>query len=309
MPVKRHPTGEFALSLPASSANLGPAFDTAAIAWSRTLDVYAQPAAEFQVTAEGRDSARCAAMPNHLILDTYRELLRRNGTPMRPLALHLWNEIPVGKGCGSSAAARLAGAALASHFGQLHWPAQQVFEVAAGLEGHADNAAACWWGGLVAVRANQRESIAWTQLPCARSWPLLLVVPAEALATEASRRVLPDVYPRKDAIANLQNVALLLAAWQQGREDLITEAMMDHLHQPYRAELCPLLPALQPLAGQSGILGCALSGAGPSVLLVVRETQIAANAVRAVLAERSLTAEILEVQVAAQAPGQTWGAE
>ena len=107
------------LVLPATSANLGPAFDAAALAFAMYLKVRAQTAAEFSITARGRDPEICGRVENHLILTTYREVLQEAGKPVRPLALDIDNQIPIGKGCGSSAAARLAGIALAVHFGKL----------------------------------------------------------------------------------------------------------------------------------------------------------------------------------------------
>jgi homoserine kinase len=100
-------------------------------------------------------------------------------------------------------------------------------------------------------------------------WPLLLAVPEESLPTEEARRVLPTQYNRADAVTNIQNSMMLLGAFVQGRADLLSSALGDRMHQPYRAALCPLLPALQKLDRSSGILGVALSGAGPSVLIFV----------------------------------------
>ena len=95
--------------LPATSANLGPAFDAAALAFGLFLKIRATPADEFSITAQGRDADICGRVENHLILTTYREVLQDAGKPVRPLALVIDNQIPIGKGCGSSAAARLAG--------------------------------------------------------------------------------------------------------------------------------------------------------------------------------------------------------
>jgi len=100
-------------------------------------------------------------------------------------------------------------------------------------------------------------------------WRAIVVLPNEPLATSKARAVLPECYARVAVVANLQSVALLGLAFAQGRADLLHIAMRDCIHQPYRAAICPLLPRLLPLAGQHGILGAALSGAGPSVLLVV----------------------------------------
>ncbi|MFI5071753.1 MAG: homoserine kinase, partial [Terriglobales bacterium] len=100
-------------------------------------------------------------------------------------------------------------------------------------------------------------------------WPLLLAIPDQSLSTEKARQVLPAQYKREDAVTNIQNSMFLLAALIQGRSELISEALEDRMHQPYRAELCPLLPALSGMQGPSGILGVALSGAGPSVLIFI----------------------------------------
>lgn len=267
MSSRKSATKLFRLKLPATSANLGPAFDAAALAFSLFLDISAKPAAEFAINATGRDSDICGRLENHLILTTYREILQNENKPVIPLHLRINNEIPIGKGCGSSAAARLAGIALANHFGHLRWNGARIIGEAAFREHHPDNAAACWMGGLAVARmASEREA----QVACITpkgKWPLLLAVPDEALSTEEARRVLPQQYPRADVVINIQNSMLLLAAFSQGRRDLLVSALSDRIHQPYRAALCPLLPALQGLMGKRGTLGVALSGAGPSVLI------------------------------------------
>ena len=94
------------LALPATSANLGPAFDAAALAMNLYIKIDARPASDFSIQATGRDAEICQAMENHLILTTYREILQGQGAPIIPLALQIKNDIPIGKGCGSSAAAR-----------------------------------------------------------------------------------------------------------------------------------------------------------------------------------------------------------
>jgi homoserine kinase len=264
---KRSKPQSLELVLPATSANLGPAFDAAALAVSMFLKVQARSANEFSVTARGRDRAICAQIKNHLILTTYREVLQAERKPVQPLALHIENQIPIGKGCGSSAAARLAGIALAVHFGRLRWTDSRIIYEAAQREHHPDNAAACWTGGLALARISADGEMQIAHVRPKGKWPLLLAVPQESLSTEDARRVLPNQYSRADAVANIQNSMLLLAAFLQGRKDLLASALEDHIHQPYRASLCPLLPALQELTGTRGILGSALSGAGPSVLI------------------------------------------
>ena len=142
----------FRMFLPATSANLGPAFDAAALAFDFGLRIEAVPAAEFAIEAHGRNADQCGKMPGNLIVDTYTRLLQREGKYVTPLAIRLDNDIPLGMGCGSSAAAVLASVAMAASFGGLDWDSEQIVSEASTCEGHPDNVAACWHGGLVLAR-------------------------------------------------------------------------------------------------------------------------------------------------------------
>lgn len=256
------------LRLPATSANLGPGFDTLALALRMHLEIEAQGAEAFLLEVTGRNAEVCAVTKDNLLLMTYRAVLERQGRPLVPLHIRMKNGIPLGMGCGSSAAARLAAVALASHFGGLGWERDRILAEASRLEGHPDNVAACWLGGFVASGMDG-DTVAVTRFALPREWRVLLVMPEQPLATTKSRAVLPESYPRRDVVANLQRVALLTGAMASGRPDLLANAMRDWVHQPYRAEACPLLEKLLPLAGSHGIAGVALSGAGPAVLLLV----------------------------------------
>jgi homoserine kinase len=296
---RRHPAS-LHLALPATSANLGPAFDAAALAMDLYITIDARPALSFAITVTGRDQEICSNLENHLILTTYSEILQAQGLKVIPLSLRINNDIPIGKGCGSSAAARLAGIALANHFGRLRWTDAQIIGEASRREHHADNASACWMGGLTVARMSGKAA---ARVVCIRpkgKWPLLLAVPDQALSTEEARRVLPAHYSRADAVANIQNSMLLLAAFTQGNHDLLSAALDDRIHQPYRAPLCPLLPCLQELTWKPGILGAALSGAGPSVIVFL-DPRSAANKTRTVvaahLAGRGLRAELLPTSI------------
>jgi homoserine kinase len=288
------------LALPATSANLGPAFDAAALAMDLYLTVDARPAPKFSITATGRDKEICQALENHLILTTYREVLQAQGVEIVQLFLRIKNDIPIGKGCGSSAAARLAGIALANHFGRLGWSDAQIIGEAARREHHPDNAAACWMGGLAVARMSGEAEAEVAYIRPKGKWPLLLAVPDRALSTDEARRVLPARYSRADAVTNIQNSMLLLAAFTQGRPELLALVLEDRIHQPYRAKLCPLLPSLQELTGKPGILGVALSGAGPSVLVFLDSRfspQRTEKVVVAHLTGNKLSAELLSTSI------------
>lgn len=260
--------GSVRLRLPATSANLGPGFDAVAVALDFYLEIEAEPAAEFSIAATGSDRERCSRLEDNFILEIYKGLLASNGRPVIPLAIRMDNGIPLGMGCGSSAAGRLAAIALAVHFGQLGWSSERILEEASVLEGHPDNAAACWLGGFVTAACEGRAVQVARVAPPAE-WRAIVVLPTEPLATSKARAILPASYSRADVVANIQSAALLGLAFAQARADLLRIAMQDRIHQPYRAPICPLLPRLLPLAGEHGILGAALSGAGPAVLVVV----------------------------------------
>jgi homoserine kinase len=264
--------GPVRLILPATSANLGPGFDSVGLALDLTLTVDAEiqqdPAAPLTIEATGRNAERISRTGNNMIFETYRSVLEHAGRPVVPLHLRVHNEIPLGMGCGSSAAALLAGVMLANHFGQLNWEHQACIDEASRREGHPDNVAACALGYMTISAVTEGVVTAAT---CGEGlpWKLLLALPTASLATERARALLPSAYSRADAVANVQHTALLVAAFALGRGDLLRIAMQDRLHQPYRMEACPMLPLLLPLAGTTGILGVALSGAGPGVLLIL----------------------------------------
>jgi homoserine kinase len=291
----------FRIALPATSANLGPAFDAAALAMDFYINIEARIADAFSIYAAGRDHEICGKLEDHLILDTYREVLAASGSAIIPLLLKIKNDIPIGKGCGSSAAARLAGIALANHFGRLRWTDAQIIGEASRREHHPDNASACWMGGLTVARMSAEAEAQVVSVRPKGKWPLLLAVPDEALSTEKARGVLPAQYSRADAVTNIQNSMLLLAAFAQGRPELLSTALEDRIHQPYRAALCPLLPSLQELRGKAGVLGAALSGAGPSVLIFL-DPRAALGKVRKLVAthlkQNSLNAELLPTSIA-----------
>ncbi len=313
------------LVLPATSANLGPAFDSAALALKLHLQIQANIAPEFSIAATGRDREICGKLERNLVLEIYKEVVQAEGKTPLALALKVSNQIPIGKGTGSSAAARLAGIALAIHFGDLQWSAERIMEEAARREGHADNVAACWLGGfavsqwqktpglspngtpqIAETAAGQGAGLYACKVNVKKSWPLLLVVPQEALPTDESRRVVPTGFSRFQAVANIQAAMLLAAAFAQGSKQLLAHAVQDELHQPYRASLCPLFPELNELSGKKGILGVVLSGAGPSVLLLLDPDVAARRTMQLVAAHlkaRGREAELILTEIEKRGAG------
>ena len=265
------------LRLPATSANLGPGFDAVGLALSMWLTVEAHLAPTWQVAATGCNADLVSELRDNLMVDVFRGVMDQAGIESPCLRLKIHNEIPLGMGCGSSAAAICAGVALADHFGGLGWSDAEIVREAAEREGHPDNVAACWHGGFTAATMSE-NALSRATFPGDPRWQMMLAMPGEGLATRRARAMLPEGYSREDAVFNVQRVALLTAAFAQGRLDLLQTAMQDRMHQPYRMKACGLLEKLLPLAGalgatvaDPGIAGVALSGAGPSVLVVLAE--------------------------------------
>jgi len=265
------PVKSLHLRLPATSANLGPGFDALGLAMALYLTIDAMPSESLRIDATGRNADLCGDAANSLILSTYTSVLAAKNQPVTPLHLKLDNQIPLGMGCGSSAAALLAGVLLANHFGQLNWTDEQILEEACRREGHPDNVAACFFGGMTAS-ANDKDRVITATCGENLTWNLLIALPSASLATEKARALLPPTYSRADAVANVQNTALLVSAFALNRADLLRTAMQDRIHQPYRMAACPLLARLLPLVNSPGIFGIALSGAGPSVLVIADPT-------------------------------------
>ncbi len=213
--------------VPASSANLGPGFDTLGMALGIYLECWYRPSDRVQIEVRGRDSASIAADETNLIWRTIA------GYGCGPLHLIIDNDIPLGKGLGSSAAALTAGIAI----GNPEWTREQVMNECSRLEGHPDNAAACALGGIVASATSRSGVTEAVRLNLPEGISVGVVVPDFVLPTAQARAALPECYSRADAVFNLQRTALLVAALAMNCRRALSTALEDVLHQPYRASV------------------------------------------------------------------------
>jgi homoserine kinase len=265
--------------VPATSANLGPGFDSLGLALSLydVVEAWIDPTGlSIEVTGEGAGTAD--AGESHLVIRAMRETFKILDGQPPGLALRCVNRIPHGRGLGSSAAAIVSGVLAARALtddGAARLPDDAVLRLAAGFEGHPDNVAACLLGGLTvawtgpdgprAVRLSPRPAIV----------PAVFIAP-EALSTEHARGVLPETVPHADAAANAGRSALLIAALTHELAsdtasdpgaplETLLDATQDRLHQPYRAQVMPETAQLVARLRAAGV-PAVVSGAGPSVL-------------------------------------------
>jgi len=285
--------------VPASSANLGPGFDALGLALEIPLTVRFRPWPELDIRATGRDAEMIPPGENNLIYQTALRVAADVGRTLPKVQMRIENEIPLGRGLGSSAAALSAGVIVADCLLGLNWPVDRLLDEAARIEGHPDNVAACMLGSIVAS-AIDRDGITHAIRLGLPEWcGVAVVVPSFILPTVEARQVLPSHYSKADAIFNIQRAALLIAALSTGDRRAFPTALEDRLHQPYREALVPGLSEILKLRAP-GLLGCALSGAGPSVLVFFEKgAETVSGLVRDIFQAKGQAAEVLPAAIAA----------
>jgi len=286
------------LRVPASSANLGPGFDALGLALGLYLECRFRRTPVLSINVTGRDHTSISAREDNLIWQTALRIARDLGRSLPPIELSIDNGIPLGKGLGSSAAALTAGVVIADSLLELHWPPQRILNEAARIEGHPDNVAACVLGSMVASAIDSEGVARAVRLELHPRYAVAVVVPDFQLPTVEARRALPVTYSREDTIFNVQRSALLITALATGATSAFPTALEDRLHQPYRAALVPGLDEITKLRAP-GLLGCSLSGAGPSILVFYeRGHERVCELVRGVFASKGHASEVMWTELA-----------
>ncbi|PLR79344.1 homoserine kinase [Bacillus sp. V3-13] len=256
------------IKVPASTANLGPGFDSIGLALNLYLTVEVFPGSEWKVVYLTNELHDFPEDESNFICATAIKTAAKYGKEMPGCHLRVSSEIPLARGMGSSAAAIVAGIELADSVCQLGLSKQEKFELASQLEGHPDNAGASLFGGLVIGCLNGGEANAAVFNDI--YFDIVAVVPKEELLTEASRQVLPELLDFKEAVAAGAISNVLIAALLSGNWQLAGKMMAaDRYHHPYRRKLVPHLSRIEAIAAESGAFGTALSGAGPAVICFV----------------------------------------
>jgi homoserine kinase len=252
------------LRVPATSANLGAGFDCLGLA----LDLFAS----ITVTFTNQEQPPADDVGEKMVLTAVRHTYQKLGRSAPGVRARYTVSIPLGRGLGASAVARVAGVLAANEFEGRPLDPEACLAIAADLEGHGDNACPAMFGGL---QVCVQSASTYVHSPCRypSGLALAILIPDHSMATKDARRALPDTYSRQDAVFNLGRAALLVAALAAGRFDLLDEATQDRIHQPQRAALFPPLFSIFGAAKAAGAHAAWLSGAGSSVAAMCAEAR------------------------------------
>lgn len=252
--------------VPATSANLGPGFDTLGMAIDLFLTVEAinAKATSCHFIGEGQSQLNISNKEN-FILTGLKKVFQEAQEKMPTVKMTVNNQIPIGKGLGSSAAAILAGVLIGNHLLNQKFNTDQIIKIAADLEGHADNVVPAMVGGLTTVMEYD-GAVYFQKVEMPDSINVIIAVPDFELSTHKSRQVLPEKVDLHDTVANLQRACMLLASIFNGDFRHIDMAMDDKIYQPLRKQFIPGFDEVLREARAAGASGVALSGAGPSII-------------------------------------------
>ena len=257
------------IRVPATTANMGPGFDAFGCALGLYTDV------TFEETEEGLQITGCEEEytgPDNLAYVSYCAVLNTMSEEVRGVKIHIDAHIPVCRGLGSSAALLVAGAMGANVLRGNKLSTQGLLNITNAMEGHPDNLAPAFFGGLTASMVDNGLPVC-VSFPLHPDWEFLALVPDFDLPTPLARSVLPEQISRADAIYNIAHGALVLKALELGDEKLLRNAMQDKLHQNYRRKLIPDYDKIEALVRTTGA-GFCLSGAGPTLLCITRSPKL-----------------------------------
>ncbi|WP_179234242.1 homoserine kinase [Heyndrickxia coagulans] len=266
------------IRVPASTANLGPGFDSVGMALNRFLTLEVRDSEEWVFEQVSPLLPPLPKDSDPFILKIARQVADLYGVQLAPCKVIVDSEIPLARGLGSSASAVVAGIELANFAGNLGLSLAEKLDIASRIEGHPDNVAASLFGGLV-VSAEQGDGRVEVVPFFDIMADLLLFIPDYELKTEDARKVLPDFYTRKEAVKGSAASNLFIAALISGQYELAGKMMeQDRFHEPYRTKLIPEFLEIRRLAKSLGAYGTVISGAGPTVISLVPSGQAEAMA-------------------------------
>ena len=253
------------IRIPATTANLGPGFDCLGIALDIFNEVTVAQAHSLNITVQGEGAGQISLRQDNLVYRAIATVFTKLGKPVPELSLNCLNRIPLARGLGSSAAAVAGGLVAANEIlGKLLSP-DDLLQLGAGMEGHADNIAPALFGGCQLVY-REEDRYNHVPVPLPAGLKAVLFIPDFAMSTAKARHILPPKVSRADAVFNIGRVSLLTLAFTTGKLEYLKIATQDRLHQPARQSMFPAMEDIFKAALDAGALGVFLSGAGSTIL-------------------------------------------
>lgn len=269
---------EIKVKSPASSANLGPCFDCAGIALPLYNIVKTKKTNDGKIVViidEKGDVRRFEVDEKNIIFQSFKKFHEKINTQMIGYEVNVETEIPIARGLGSSASV-IAGALIgANELNGKPLSEHDLINIAASIEGHPDNTTPALTGGFVVASIEDDGTVLYEKIKWCDDWKISVCIPDYKLLTELARSVLPKEINFKDAVYNIQKSAQLITAITNGKEDIMRSALKDRIHQPYREKLIPgMVDIIEKLREEQNVLGCVLSGAGPTLAVITKGDNI-----------------------------------
>ena len=269
---------EIKVKSPASSANLGPCFDCAGIALPLYNIVKTKKTNDGKIVViidEKGDVRRFEVDEKNIIFQSFKKFHEKTNTQIIGYEVNVETEIPIARGLGSSASV-IAGALIgANELNGKPLSEHDLINIAASIEGHPDNTTPALTGGFVVASIEDDGTVLYEKIKWCDDWKISVCIPDYKLLTELARSVLPKEINFKDAVYNIQKSAQLITAITNGNEDIMRSALKDRIHQPYREKLIPgMVDIIEKLREEQNVLGCVLSGAGPTLAVITKGDNI-----------------------------------
>ncbi|MBP2634254.1 MAG: thrB 2 [Firmicutes bacterium] len=255
------------IRVPGTTANCGPGFDTVGIACTiyNDLELTLSDESGISLNVTGEGAGFIPSDESNVVVKAIKMILTKTGYKAKGIKLSMVNNIPLARGLGSSAAAIVGGLVGANELTGGHFTKDDILNMATAIEGHPDNVAPAIFGGITVSIMDSGTANYLRFLP-PQDFSMVAVIPEFNLSTKAARKVLPETVPYADAVFNVSRASLLIGALCTGELKLLSHALQDRLHQPYREKLIPGMAQVLAAARQTGALGATLSGAGPCLL-------------------------------------------
>jgi homoserine kinase len=284
------------LKIPGSTSNLGPGFDTLGLAINLFLHIKAEPSDKLYITVSGEGEKEIEKASKNLVYQSYKKYFQCINEEILPVKLSLKNEIPLKKGLGSSGAAIVGGLLLAREMAKKKISDNELLSIATSIEGHPDNVTPSLFGGLIAS-CLLKDKVIFSKINLSKQIKLIAVIPEINVSTKKARAILPKRVSFKDAVFNVQRVALLVNSFYVSDFDNMKYYFSDKLHQTYRKIFVPGFDDALKIGVKKGALGVYLSGSGPTIIAFYKDNgKVIAESIAEIFKKKNIACKIINLK-------------